>query len=183
MEARWIPYLTATGAVLAAIALFFAIRSLIGRARLDALATLPIAPEHRLELPAGELVLHLGGRLGQRGLGDLSFELVDGAGGVVSGTPIVVRSRRSSARWGVLLAVRRFHVATTGTHRLRVRNIPTDRDLADCTVVLARPQDAGLVLGILGVVAAGVLLVLCSVLSLVLWLSPSALAVLQTSGG
>jgi hypothetical protein len=58
MDARWIPYLTAAGAVLAAIALFFAIRSLIGRARLDALATLPIAPEHRLELPAGELVLH-----------------------------------------------------------------------------------------------------------------------------
>ena len=65
----------------------------------------------------------------------------------------MLRSRRSFGLWGVLIAVRRFRVAAGGAHRLKVTGIPTDRDLSDCRVVLAKPQDAGLVLSILGVVS------------------------------
>jgi hypothetical protein len=87
-----------------------------------------------------------------------------------------MRSTRSSGQWGVLLAVRRFQLATAGICRLRVTGIPAGRDLSDCRIVLARPQDAGLVLSILGVVIAGVMLVVCTVFALILWLSPAALA-------
>lgn len=162
-------YLTALGAIVAAVALPFAIRTLIRCARLDTVATVEIAPEHRLELPAGELVLHLAGPLGKRGLGALSFALVDPRGAAVSGAPILMRSRRSSGRWGVLLGVRRFAVPEPGPHRLTVANIPQDGDLSGCAIVLARPQGVGLVLAVLAVVFAGVLLVVSTVLGVLLW--------------
>ena len=159
----------ALGAVVAAIALPFAIRALVRRARLDAVATLAVAVDQPVELPAGELVLHLAGPLGKRGLGDLSFTLSDARGAVVAGAPIVLRSTRSSGRWGVLLAVRRFTVPAPGAHRLSIANIAADRDLSDCAIVLARPQGAGLAVAIVAVVVASVALVVCSVLGLVLW--------------
>ena len=168
-------YLTVTGALAAAIALTFAIPALIRRARIDALATLPVAPVHRLRLPAGDVVLYLAGPLGTIGLGALSFELVDGSGDMMPSTPIVVRSRRSSGRWGVLLAVRRFQVPVGGEYEFHVAKIAADRDLSRCRLVLARPQDAGFALGIIAVVLAAVTLVVCSVLSLILWLSPGAM--------
>src|SRR5688572_3267539 len=168
-------YLTVTGALAAAIALTFAIPALIRRARIDALATLPVAPVHRLRLPAGDVVLYLAGPLGTIGLGALSFELVDGSGDTMPSTPIVVRSRRSSGRWGVLLAVRRFQVPVGGEYEFHVAKIAADRDLSRCRLVLARPQDAGFALGIIAVVLAAVTLVVCSVLSLILWLSPGAM--------
>ena len=170
------------GAIVAAIALSFAVPALIRRARLAPIATVPIEPEHRLDLPAGELVLHLAGPLGQRGLGDLAFTLVDAAGAAVSSQPIVMRTKRSSGRWGVLLAVRRFDVRAAGAHRLTLAGIPAARDLSACAIVLARPQDAGLALSILAVVIAAVTLVACSVLSLILWLSPTASSALQSAG-
>ena len=175
------PRLTTAGAVVAAIALFFALRALLRQARLEPVATLAVAPEHRLELPAGELVLHLAGPFGKRGLGELSFALVDAAGNATPSMPIVMRSSRSSPRWGVLLAVRRFVVASPGACRLTIAGIPADRDLSDCAVVLARPQGAGLAVAIVAVVLSAVALVACTVLSALLWLSPSALAGLQSA--
>lgn len=74
-------YLTLAGAIAAAIALPFAIRSLIRRARLEALARLPVTREHQVNLPAGDVILHLSGPLGKIGLGHLSFALLD-AGGI-----------------------------------------------------------------------------------------------------
>ncbi len=68
-------YLTVTGAPAAAIALTFAIPALVRRGRIGALATLPVASLHRLELPAGGVVLQLAGPLGTIGMGALSFEL------------------------------------------------------------------------------------------------------------
>lgn len=168
-------YLTVTGAVVAAIALLFAIPALVRRARLVPLATLAIAAEHALDLPAGELVVHLAGPFGKRGLGDLSFTLVDAAGAASTGSAIVMRSTRSSAEGGVLLAVRRFAVAAPGAFRFLVSGIPAARDLADCRIVLARAQGAGLVMSIVGVAAAAVLLLVCTVFSLILWLNPAAM--------
>jgi hypothetical protein len=172
-------YLAVTGAVIAAVALFLAVAALLKRARLDPLATLAVAAEHRLRLPAGELVLHLAGPFGKRGLGELSFRLVDSAGNAVPSSPLVVRTRRSTASGSVLLAVRRFVVSAEGAYRLVVTGIAADRDLSDCRIVLAPPQGPGLVIAILGVVAAAVALVVCSVLTLIVWLSPSALSGLQ----
>ena len=165
---------TAAGALAGAVALCFAIPALIRRARLDRLATLAIAPEHVVDLPAGEVVVHLAGPLGKRGLGDLSFALVDGAGVAVPGSAIVVRSRRSAAGGGVLLAVRRFALAARGAYRFLVSGIPAERDLSDCRIVLARAQDAGLVASILAVVIAAATFVACSVLSAILWSSPAS---------
>ena len=168
--------LTAAGAIAAAIALSFAIPALVRRAKIDALATLLIEPEQQVELPAGDVILHLAGPFGKIGLGSLSFQLISADGRSMPSEVIVFRSRRSSGLWGVLLAVRRFHIEANGEYRLKVTDIPAQRDLTDCRLVLARPQDAGLVLSILGVVVASVVLIVCSVLSLILWLSPAAFA-------
>src|SRR5687768_7498941 len=116
-------YLTLTGALAAAIVLSFAIPALVRRARIDALATLPVAPLHRLDLPTGDLVLYLAGPLGTIGLGALSFELVNARGDMMPSTPIVMRSRRSSGRWGVLLAVRRFRVPVGGEYQFHVGGV------------------------------------------------------------
>ena len=162
-------FAAAIGAVVAAIALPFAIRALVRRARLDAVATLAVVAEQPVELPAGELVLHLSGPLGKRGLGGLSLALADARGAAVAGAPILVRSSRTSMGGVVLLAVRRFMVPAAGPHRLSIANIPADRDLSDCAIVFARPQGAGLVVAIVAVVIASVALVACSVLGIVLW--------------
>ncbi|HZF78567.1 MAG TPA: hypothetical protein VEZ89_02140 [Rubrivivax sp.] len=167
-------YLTVPGALAAATALAFAIPSLVQRARLQALATLAVEPEQEVDLPGGEIVLHLGGPLGTSAFGSLSFDLIDPAGTHVPSAPIVVRSKRSSGAAGVLLAVRRFQLARPGRHRLQVSGIDPRRDLSACRLLLARPQDARLVLNILAVVVSSVALVACSVLSLVLWLGSSA---------
>ena len=169
-------YLTAPGAILAAIALSFAIPALVRRARIDALATLPVAPEQRVELLAGDVILHLSGRLGTTKFASLSFELIDAAGGTVPSRIVVMRSRRSVGLFGVLLAVRRFRVPAAGSYKFRVTGITADRDYSDCRLVFARPQDAGLVLSVIGVVLSAVLLIVCTVLSLILWLSPAAMA-------
>ena len=173
-------YLTAPGALASAIALSFAVPALVRRSRLDALATLTVVPEHRVELPAGDAVLHLAGPLGAVGLGPLSFELFDAAGNSVPSSPVLLRSRRSSDAWGVLLARHRFRVPQPGAYRLRVGGIATGRDLTDCRLVLARPQDVGLALSIVNVVLAAVMLIICSVLSLLLWLTPAAMAATPT---
>ena len=166
-------YLTVPGALAAAMALAFAIPSLVQRARLQALATLAVEPEQEVDLPGGEIVLHLGGPFGTSAFGSLSFDLIDPAGTPVPSAPIVMRSKRSSEAGGVLLAVRRFQLARSGRHRLKVDGLDGRRDLSACRLVLARPQDARLVLSILAVVVSAVTLVACSVLTLVLWLGSS----------
>ena len=63
--------MTVPGALAAAIVPTLAIPALMRRARLHVLATLPVAPEHAVELPAGDAVRHLAGPLGVAGLGSL----------------------------------------------------------------------------------------------------------------
>ena len=169
-------YLTVPAALAAATALAFAIPALIRGARLVTLAALVVAPEQRVELPAGEIVLHLAGPFGARGLGALSFELVDAAGHAMPAAPVLMRSRRSSREWGVLLARQRFSVPRAGVYRLRVDGIEAGRDFSACRLLLARPQDTRLVLAILAVVFSAVAFVACSVLSLLLWFLPAAMA-------
>jgi hypothetical protein len=175
-----LPYLTLAGAIAAAIALPFAIRSLIRRARLDALARLPLTPEHQFKLPAGDVILHLSGPLGKVGLGRLSFALLDAGGVSMPSAPILLRTRRSTSLRNLTLSVRRFSVPIAGVYRLQVAGIPADRDLPDCGLVLARPQGPVLLLAILGVVLAGVALIACTVLTLLLWLSPEATQALSS---
>jgi hypothetical protein len=169
-----LPYLTLAGAIAAALALLFAIRWLIRRAHIDALARLPIAREHRVELPAGDVILHLSGPLGKIGLGRLSFALVDAGGASVPSAPIVLRTRRSTSLRNLTLSVRRFSVPVAGAYRFQVAGIPPDRDLSDCGLVLARPQGPLLAVAILAVVFTGVMLIVFTVLTLLLWLSPEA---------
>jgi hypothetical protein len=169
-------YLTIAAAIAAAIALPLAIRTLLRKARINPLATLSVAPAHVVDLPYGPIVLHLSGPLGTRKLSRLSFELCTASGAVVPSSAIVVRSGRSSALGRVMLSVRRFQLPVGGSYRLQVDGIDANADLSDCRLVLARPQDAGLALSILGVVATAVVLVVASVLSLILLLSPAALA-------
>jgi len=167
-------YLSASGIVVAAIALWFAVAALLRRAGLQTVATLPVAPENRVELPAGELVLHLAGPFGKTGLGGLSFELLDRAGTRVPACSILTRTLRSSTDGNVQLAVRRFTLSTSGDHRLLATGIPRDRHFSDCALVLARPARADLVLAIVAVVVSAVALLVCTVFSLILWLSPEA---------
>jgi hypothetical protein len=167
-------YLTASGSVVAAVVLWFAIAALRRRGGLNTVATLPVAPENSLQLPAGQLVLHLAGPLGKTGLGQLSFELLDRAGTRVPGRAILTRTLRSSPAGSALLAVRRFAISATGDHRLLAIGISQDRDYSDCAFVLARPGGAGLVLAIVGVVLSAIALLVCTVFSLILWLSPEA---------
>jgi hypothetical protein len=170
-------YLTVPAALAAALALAFAIPALVRRARLDTLATLVVAAEQRVELPAGEVVLHLAGPFGAVGLGSLSFDLIAADGTALPTSPVLVRSRRSSREWGVLLARQRFSVPSAGTYRLQVGGIQAaGRDLSRCRLLLARPQDAGLVLGILAVVFSAIAFIACSVLSLLFWFLPAAMA-------
>lgn len=169
-------YLTVPAALAAAAALAFAIPALIRRARLDTLATLVVTAEQRVELPAGEIVLHLAGPFGAVGLGSLSFALAGADGAALPTAPVLARSRRSSREWGVLLARQRFSVPQTGVYRLQVGGIQAGRDLSRCRLLLARPQDARLVLGILAVVFSAVAFIACSVLSLLFWLLPAAMA-------
>ena len=168
-------YITIAAAIAAAIALPPAIRTLLRKARIDPLATLSVAPAHVLDLPSGPVVLHLSGPLGTTKLGGLSFQLCTPDGAVVPSSAIVVRSRRSALR-RVTLSLRRFQLPVAGSYRLQVDGIATNADLSDCRLVLARPQDAGLALSIVGVVVAAVVLVVASVVSLILLLSPAAVA-------
>jgi hypothetical protein len=169
-------YITFAAAIAAAIALPLAIRTLLRKARISPLATLSVAPAHVLDLPSGPVVLHLSGPLGTTKLGGLSFQLCTPDGGAVPSSAIVVRSRRSSALGRVMVSLRRFQLPVAGSYRLQVDGIATNADLSDCRLVLARPQDAGMALSIVGVVVAAVVLVVASVLSLILLLSPAALA-------
>jgi hypothetical protein len=169
------------GAIVAAIAFVVAIRSLLRRARVDALARLPVTREHRVELPAGEVILHLSGPLGKVGLGRLSFALVDAGGVSLPSSPIVFRARRSTSLRNLMLSVRRFNVPTPGAYRLQVAGIADDRDLSDCGLVLARPQGPMFVLAILAVVFAASALIVFTVLSLLLWLSPEARQALSSA--
>src|SRR5688500_431928 len=114
LQAMNLLYVTAPAAVAAAAALGFAIPALVRRARLDRLATLAVAVEQPVELPAGEVVMHLAGPFGTTAFGALSFELVDPTGANVASTAILVRSSRSSLDANVLLAVRRFHPPQPG---------------------------------------------------------------------
>jgi hypothetical protein len=86
----------------------------------------------------------------------------------------VLRTRRSTSLRNLTLSVRRFSVPVAGAYRLQVSGIPVERDLSDCGLVLARPQGPMLVLAILAVVFAGVALIVFTVLTLLLWLSPEA---------
>ncbi|NUZ07971.1 hypothetical protein [Piscinibacter koreensis] len=104
-------------AALAAVALGRAIGVLVRRARLDVAARLPVVPEQFVALPAGSLVLHLDGRQGSTRFAGLSFALADAADTPVQAIPLVFRSRRTSLRGRVLLAVVRFEVPVAGRYR------------------------------------------------------------------
>lgn len=156
------------GVVAGVVLLYAGVRSLLRTTAARELAALPVAAEQTVAIAKpGEIVLALRDRLFSQRFRGVSFALRDARTHVpVPGTPIVVRSGRTTLAGRVTLAVHRFAIPHPGAFVLSASGLAPGTDYTEARLVLERPQGAAIVLHVLWLVGAALLAVLALVFGL-----------------
>jgi len=119
-------------------------------------AALPVVAQQRIVLPAPDRYsILVQGSLGERGLGDLRFSVVnDRDGAPVNVSPVYVRGSGTTLDGSVRLELFSF-TAGGGPHTLLTLGLDPTRDYARNRVIIARRSRGGLALRIVGLVVSG----------------------------
>ncbi len=140
--------------VLGVILLSQTIAGVMRTGRRARVATLPLAAEQAVVLSdAGPIVLTMEGPIFSRPH-DLDYALVGPGGADVPQRPVVFRMSSSGFSRGTL-QLRRFEVTTPGHHVLRVDGLGRSPREQDCLLILERPHAVATVAWVLGIIAAG----------------------------
>ena len=140
--------------VLGVILLSQTIAGVMRAGRRARVATMPLAAEQAVVLAdAGPIVLTLEGPLFSRPP-ELTYTLVGPDGAGVPQRPVVFRMRSSGFSRG-RLQLHRFEVTAPGPHVLRVEGLGRNPRELDCLLILERPHAVATVAWVLGIIAAG----------------------------
>lgn len=148
------PMFLAGGVLLACLIL-----SLVGMVRRSRLVTLPLVPQQAVHFAAaGRVVLCTEGPILSRRFSGLNYELAED-GRPVASRPVVLRSR-SSGFSSARMEARVFVIPGAGQYTLSVKGIPADtRADAEHKLVFMKPHFGKTVLHIIGMIAAGTLVI------------------------
>lgn len=133
----YLPPLLVVGGLLLAIR---AGRGLFSTLTATPIAEVPVTPtDTPVSFPqAGDVILHVEGRLFTSAFRGVQFVLTDLAGRAVPGRLVLVRAVRSPIH-GVRLAIRRFRIDAPGTYQVRCEGLGADASYAECRLVFTPP--------------------------------------------